>query len=54
VRHIYTVEWTISRSGRTFHVNISHKDPEKAKEMTLEFFKASKKFLSGRHGAYSI
>lgn len=56
VKHVYSVEWTISTpTGKAFHVSIAHEDPEKAKAMALELFEKSKAFLEGGgRGAYSV
>lgn len=56
VKHVYSVEWTISTpTGKAFHVSIAHEDPEKSKAMALELFEKSKAFLEGgSHGTYSV
>ncbi len=46
VKHLYSIEWTITTpSGRAFQVNVAHEEPEKAKEIAIELFKLSKKYL---------
>jgi len=56
VKHVYSIEWTISTpTGTGFQAKIAHEDPEKAKAMALELFEKSKAFLEGGcHGAYSV
>ncbi|GAB6103243.1 hypothetical protein JCM16138_24660 [Thermococcus atlanticus] len=46
VKHVYTLEWTITTpSGRAFQVHVAHEEPENAKEIAIELFKLSKKYL---------
>ncbi len=56
VKYVYSIEWMISTlTGKAFHVNMTHEDPEKAKAIALELFEKSKTLLGGgTHGPYSV